>query len=221
MCVTQCSFTQCHVNTPSSHNGGGICAISISSVVLESLFFTECAGRRGGAVCLVYIKSTPEFSDCLFLSCKGYELGGGAYIAQCTKSYSFVALTSSSFITCTNSSADAALSGAGVHLDIYANTHINTVSDCLFTRNSANKVAGGMGIHEDVQGLDYSVTLCFFSDNSASSDGQDIHLHNANFNSIFQSFTATSGTNRLTVAPKTKETTNPNWLPQGAIEVET
>ena len=125
------------------------------------------------------------------------------------------------FIKSTTVSSTSNLHGGGLYLDIYANTHANTVSNVLFTQNSVTREAGGLRIYESELGLDYSVKFCFFSGNSVTYDGKDVHRYNVTFNSFMHCFTESSGQNRLYVLPPANETpfsshpvTQPNWLPQ-------
>ena len=218
--VTGCTFKECYVSLTSSYSGGGIYAHSIKSVSTQSSLFTNCYGYDGGGLFINSISSTPDFFDCVFISCQGQYLGGGAFVGKCSNGASPIACSDTSFIGCTNVSSSPKLYGGGFYLDIYAITHANTVSNVLFTQNSANMAGGALGIYESEHGFPYSVKFCFFSYNTASGNGKDVVLVRTTFNSILNSFTASQGQNRLWVNLVSAELATPvnipeypNWLP--------
>ena len=220
--VTGCTFTSCHTEDSSIYYGGGVFAHEIASVSTKSCVFTTCYARRGGGFHINYIQSTPDFSDCVFVSCKGYELGGGSYVGRCTKISSFLACKNCIFIQGTDISESSSLRGGGLYLDIYANTHVNTLSNILFTKNSVNSNGGGINIYESEMNFDYSIKFCFFSDNNASNKGQDISLRRITFDSLLHCYTTSDAPDRLYLVDSAYETSSstdttntPNWLPEG------
>ena len=217
--VTKCTFTDCHANDPSTQRGGGIYAQSIKSVTTLSCFFTSCSGFWGGGFYINLITSTPDFSDCVFTSCRGYDHGAGAFVGRFTQT-SFVACNTCLFLSCTNYSSTSTLSGGGFYLDIYTSTHVNTVSNVLFTKNSVNSQGGGLRIYEDEMNLDYSLRFCVFSSNTAPASGQDIALRRITFNFLLHCHTKSDAPDRLYLfetvfktGSSTDTTQTPNWLP--------
>ena len=217
--VIGCTFADCTVNNPDADQGGGVYAKSLKSVLTQSCFFNSCSGFWGGGLYINLIHSTPSFSDCVFNSCKGGYLGGGAFVGQCTKTSSFVACSDCVFIKGCDISAAYDLRGGGLYLDIYSNNHANTVSNVLFTKNSVNYQGGGLRIYESELGLSYSVHFCFFSGNTASNCGQDVHLVSVTFNAFLFCFTTSTAQDRLYVHPTVEEKTTqtethiPDWHP--------
>ena len=222
--VTGCTFKDCRVSNPSVFSGGGICAESVKAVSTRSCLFTHCYGYNGGGMFIISISSTPEFSDCVFISCKVAYIGGGAFVGQCTKTSSFVACNDCLFIKGTNVSATSNFWGGGLYLNIYKNDEVNSVSNILFTFNSATAQGGGFRIYEKEYGLDYSIRFCFFSGNYASASGHDISLYNIKMHSVVDCYTTSNAMDKLYLdqldsdTSSLRETTHtPNWLPQGKM----
>ena len=204
-------------------NGGALSAESLSSLTVKSSSFISCTAFWGGGAFIHLITTTPILSECDFLSCKADQLGCGVFLGSCKKSSSFVACSNCRFLNGVNLSSNLVY-GGGLLLDIYGTDHVNTVSNLLFTKNSVNKEAGGLRVYESTSQYSYSVKFCFFSDNYATSGGDDISFCNALTNSIIHSFTASHDRNTIYVLPpievpsiSTNPTTTPNWLPHGTI----
>ena len=222
--VTGCTFTNCHVSNPSTNRGGGIYADSIKSVTTQSCFFTSCSAHWGGGLYINGVRSTPIFSHCVFISCKGLYVGGGAFVGSCTKTSCFTACSDCIFMKGTNVSATSNYWGGGLYLNIITRNDVSSLSNILFTKNSATAKGGGLRIYEHIYGLDYTVQFCYFSGNTASSGGNDISFENISTNGILHSFTTSNSGNRLIVIPDVKETSSsstntstPNWLPSGIL----
>ena len=219
--VQRCTFSGCHVTNPSSKNGGAIYASYMSSAAIESCSFASCSAYCGGGLYIGHIYSTPSFSECQFSSCKGGYLGGGAFVGSCNQTTSFIACSECVFTKGADVYATSALRGGGIYLDIYSNDHANTIRNTLFTKNAVNNAGGGLRIYESELGFSYSVYFCFFSGNTASSVGQDVHLVSVNFNSFLFCYTTSTAQDRLYVHPplqgtnSASETHTPNWLPLG------
>ena len=220
--VKGCAFSGCSVRNVNSYCGGAIYAQSIQSVTTQLSVFTSCSAEWGGGLFINDIQRTPDLSECVFSSCKGYDHAAGAFVGRCTKTTSFVACSDSLFIACTNVPGSTFLYGGGFYLDIYANTHANTVSNVLFTKNSVNGQGAGVNIYESEIDLVYSLRFCFFSRNHASDNGHDISMYNIKMISFLHCLTTSDASNRVYLSLPIYETASsrttthtPNWLPEG------
>ena len=195
--VTGCTFRECHTSTSLSKRGGGVNVDAVKIVTIKACLFVECSGYYGGGLCINDTQSTPSLSDCVFFSCKAHYLGGEAFVGLCTKSASTIACNDCIFIKGNNVSLSTYLRGGGFYLDIYENTHANAISNNLFTGNSVNNRGGGLAIFQENTGLSYSIQFCFFTDNFASDNGQDVYLQRINVNSILHCFATSNALDRL------------------------
>ena len=131
--VIGCTFKECYVNHPSSQYGGAIYADSIQYVTAKYCFFTSCSSNCGGGMFINSISNTPDFSDCVFVSCKAEHVAGGAFVGQCTKTSSSIACNDCIFIKGNNISSSPDLRGGGIYFDIYSNDNANTISNVVST----------------------------------------------------------------------------------------
>ena len=211
--LSACLFSHCCTNVSLvSFNGGGAVCVESGSLVISSTAFIRCESESySGGVLAERDATSSEVSHCEFIGCEGMS-GAGIMTYYGLSSSVF----SSFFIDC-----HASWCGGGLYHDSDQDFHSLTLSNLLFSENSAKyknnsdsaNTRGG-GAFEDYRTGSYSstYTFIFFTGNEATNSvGNDVsaikHKH------TLSPITACYTTNTFHSFWNTASEGYVNWLP--------
>ena len=140
----------------SAVSGGGMRNENSSPTVLDCIFQGNSASSRGGGMYNFF--ANPSVDGCVFLENFATEMGGGMYNQR-----------SSPTITRSEFRMNSSNKGGGMRNYIDAHP---TISDCLFSHNTAFEDGGGMSNRKNSNPI---VTRCVFVGNTAVKAGGGMH----------------------------------------------
>jgi len=150
------TLTECTFENNSASAGGGMANLDSSPVLIRCMFGNNSTSHGGGG--MINLAASPTLTDCTFEG-NSASAGGGMY----NESYCWAALTRCTF------ESNSARDGGGM----YNRDASPTLTDCIFTGNTADS-AGGAMYNYDYYSFLYAgptMTDCIFAANSTGGDG--------------------------------------------------
>ena len=228
--VTSCLFLSClstsfeNPDANEEYNGGAICVVEISSLVVSSSSFIKCCApqtnndnRGSGGIFAYGIITTISLSSSQFISCFTGTSAAGAYFESIkTSDVGPQTVNNCRFVNC--KAEGNTPDGGGLTFRNPAYTM--GCSNSLFYKYSATTNAGGgLDFTFNENSDDYPIRFCFFKENDATL-GHDIRLRgysSTNPNPLLHCF---SSSKEKIVYITEGDCYNDNWLPLTNINVD-
>ena len=211
--LIDCSFLSCKsqpVSLPFLNGGGAIAFFSTGILTISSTSFISCSAL-GDRDCALHISARGDafISNAAFIDCHSSMYGGGM-LAEWNPSLS---LAHSQFLFCSTNIAGSC--------GFYRRKSVFSVSNCLFSRNSANDSSRGGGAIEDYiydPSLSCEYSFSFFTHNTAPV-GDDLAVNNIAYSTspLLLCCSASLGV-RIYVDGKNTEDVN-NWISQNILSL--
>ena len=214
--IVSCSFTSC----TSSLNGGAVFSDGKwNSLTVADCLFKDCLTTSttsypgGGGICVEGSSASLTIHTTSFIECKASVTnrgGSGFFASQMHSSYTY----SSRFISCLTNCAGGAIF-------FYEVSNAISISDTLFSDNSAASHGGAIREHSNTIPSTPHISYSFFTGNTAQNKhGNDFCVYPEITSTPFTLSLSTGDSNRVAWATGDQAHVYEDediWLPQGIV----
>ena len=212
--VISCYFEDCYASTDF---GGAIATEGLNTVHIFSSSFVLCHGEiipnpdsGGGAVYITATSNYQQIDASTFINCYS-GADGGAVLYRYSTVTGTDGIVDTKIIGCRSTFENMGVQAGA--MQSYGGYLTSSLSNCLISKCSS--IYGG-GLYLLVKGNSVTniIAFCFFSDNSATSTGNDVTLESfsTNYNQFFLCSCSTSPSCRVAYYVSSWIDLDDNWL---------